>query len=296
MVFEFPELQGIMGRAYAQVVDGEPDAIALAIEEMYQPRGADDALPASPAGAALSVADKLDSIVGCCAVGLGPTGSADPYALRRQALGVLRIVVAHDMRVSLQALVDRALAQYPQADAPAVRAQVLQLLRGRFETILRDAGVRYDIVDAVLASPGWEHVARSHHTAQQLMQCLPHDAFRRACTVVERCHNITRDAAFEVSAVDATRFVDAREETVWSAWQRARTALQQAISGNDVHGAVTVLAGELHTALHCFFDDVRVNVDDAGLRTNRLRLLRTIRDVIVAEFADLSKIVFEHTP
>jgi len=203
--------------------------------------------------------------------------------------------VAHDMRLALHTLVERALQRCSAADAAAVRTQVMHLLRGRFETILKDAGIRYDIADAVLASAGWEQVARTQRAAQALMQCLPSDAFRRACTVVERCHNITRDAAFSPGAVDPAQFADAREQMVWDSWQRARAALQAAVAADDVAGAIDVLAGELYEALHTFFEQVRVNAEDAGLRTNRLRLVRAIRDAIIAEFADLSKVVFEQT-
>jgi glycyl-tRNA synthetase beta chain len=295
MVYEFPELQGVMGRIYARVVDGEPAEVAGAIEEMYQPRGADDALPASGAGALVSVADKLDTIVGCCAVGLGPTGSADPYAVRRQALGVVRILVAHDLRLSLGAAVGAALAQYPAADAAGVHAHVLQVLRGRFETVLKDAGVRYDISAAVLASPAWEAVTQTYHKAQALMTLLPAEEFRQACTVLERCENITRAAAFTPGAVDPAAFVDARETQVWQAWTRTRELLPAALQRDDVRGVVGLLAAEVAAPLHAYFEGVRVNVEDAVTRTNRLRMLRAIRDAIVAQFADLGAVVFDHT-
>jgi glycyl-tRNA synthetase beta chain len=294
MVYEFPELQGTMGRIYARVVDGVPAAVADAIEEMYQPRGADDALPASGVGALVSVADKLDTIVGCCAVGLGPTGSADPYAVRRQALGLLRILVAHDLRLTLRAAIDAALAQYPAASA-AVATPVLQILRGRFETVLKDAGVRYDVNAAVLATPAWDAVTQTFHKAQALMALLPSEELRQACTVLERCENITRAAAFEPGAVDPAAFTDALEHEVWQAWQRTGPALSAALLRDDVRGVMTLLAGALAAPLHAYFERVRVNVDDAATRLNRLRMLRAMRDAIVEQFADLGAIVFEQS-
>jgi glycyl-tRNA synthetase beta chain len=294
MVYEFPELQGTMGRIYARVVDGVPAAVADAIEEMYQPRGADDALPASGVGALVSVADKLDTIVGCCAVGLGPTGSADPYAVRRQALGLLRIVVAHDLRVTLRAAIDAALAQYPAAPA-TVAAHVLQILRGRFETVLKDTGVRYDVSAAVLATPAWDAVTQTYRKAQALMALLPSEELRQACTVLERCENITRAAEFEPGAVDPAAFTDALEHEVWQAWQRTGPALSAALLRDDVRGVMTLLAGALAAPLHAYFERVRVNVDDAATRLNRLRMLRAMRDAIVEQFADLGAIVFEQS-
>ena len=132
MVYEFPELQGTMGSVYARVVDNEPAEVADAISEMYQPRSADDALPASMPGALLSIADKVDTITGCCSIGFGPTGSADPYALLRQALGVLRTLVKHNLRTSLSSLVNAALANFSCDEPEKILDQVLLLMKGRF--------------------------------------------------------------------------------------------------------------------------------------------------------------------
>jgi len=292
MVFEFPELQGTMGRIYARAVDGEPEEVCAAIEEMYQPRGAEDALPATAAGAVLSVADKIDSIVGCCAVGLGPTGSADPYALRRQALGVLKIIAQQQWHLVMDDVVRTALMHYNVADRAQTCTQVRQLLQGRLETVLKDEGVRYDVSNAVLA-PGWNDVTGVVQTARALMALLATEEMRRACTVVERCHNITREAEATPEGVQPERFTEVRETELWGAWQVVRAQLAAARAAGDVRAAIAALAGEFHDCLHAFFDEVRVNDEDAEVRRNRLALVRAIRAGVCAELADLAQIVFE---
>ncbi|MCX7847725.1 MAG: glycine--tRNA ligase subunit beta [bacterium] len=292
MVFEFPELQGTMGRIYARVVDGEPEEVSAAIEEMYQPRGAEDALPSTVAGAVLSVADKIDTLVGCCAVGLGPTGSADPYALRRQALGLLRIIVAQGWHFSLADLISTALKGYHAPQPDSVAQQVQQLLHGRMETLLRDEGVRYDVINAVIA-PGWNDASRVVATARALMKLLPTPEFQRACTVVERCHNITRDAEETPEDVRPELFTHEQENILWTHWHTVHSELQRARAAGDIPAAVALLAGEFHNTLHTFFDQVLVMEEDARLRRNRLALVRAIRTGVCQELADLARIVFE---
>lgn len=292
MVFEFPELQGTMGRIYARVVDGEPEEVCAAIEEMYQPRWADDALPATVGGAILSVADKMDTIVGCCAVGLGPTGSADPYALRRQALGALKIMVARGWHLALDEVIKKTLAAYGVGDAAAVTQQVRQLFHGRLETLLKDEGVRYDVMNAVMV-PGWNDATRVVTTAKALMGLLETEAFRRACTVVERCHNITREAEETPEGVDVGAFCHEWEERLWRAWEGVREELAQAREAGDVRRGIEVLAGEFHDTLHEFFEQVLVMDKDERVRRNRLALVRAIRAGVAEQLADLAHIVFE---
>ena len=292
MVYEFPELQGVMGSIYARGVDNEPAAVAEAIQQMYQPRGADDALPQSPIGALLSIADKMDTISGCFAVGFGPTGSGDPYALRRQSLGVLRIFSQHDFRLSLSALSAKALEPFAAHAQPAVREQILQLFHGRLETVLKDLGIRYDVINAVLAS-GWDDVARTVDRARQLMTLLETEDFRRACTIIERCHNITRDQQIPAGAVDPAIFDHPLERALWTAWNGVAAEIAAADARNDAGAALACLSSRLYDALHAFFDQVRVMEDNAALRTNRLRMVRAIHDELAARIADLSRIVFE---
>jgi glycyl-tRNA synthetase beta chain len=294
MVFEFPELQGIMGRIYARMVDGEPEPVCVAIEEMYQPRTADDAPPASPAGALLSIADKMDSIACCCAAGLGPTGSADPYALRRQALGMLRTIAQHNFRFPMRALLDTALGQVKDANTAALSRQIIQILQGRLETVLKDLDVRYDIVNAVLG-PGWNDVAQTIDTAKKLTALLGAPEFRKACTVLERCHNITRDATLADTNVDTAAFAEPLESALWTAWQACQPEMAAAAARGDLHAAIRVLAGPFHDTLHEYFDRVMVNVEDDKLRTNRHKTLRAIRNAVAASVADLSCVVFEGT-
>jgi glycyl-tRNA synthetase beta chain len=293
MVYEFPELQGTMGSIYARVVDNEPESVTAAIREMYQPRTADDALPETIPGALLSIADKVDTITGCCSVGLGPTGSADPYALRRQALGALRIMVTHDLRFSLAGFIDSALNAFSCENPGTVRTQVLQLFQGRFETILKDSGIRYDIINAVMAS-GWDTAAVAWDKGRQLMAILDAEEFRKACTVVERCHNITRDVALKTTRVNTKLFTEPLESEIWEKWLTVREPFSQLAAENKYTDALNLLVAELYDVLHTYFDEVRVNVDDEKIRLNRHRMLRVIRDDVIENTADLSQVVFEN--
>src|SRR5690606_12693923 len=151
VVYEFPELQGTMGGRYARHF-GEEEEVATAIEEHYLPRHAGDRLPQSVVGALLSIADKIDTIVGCFGVGLLPTGSTDPYALRRQALGIIRIMLSHELSITLRELVDMALAEYAAIvpDHKATAAAVMEFFAGRLKNLLLEQGLRVDLVDAAL--------------------------------------------------------------------------------------------------------------------------------------------------
>ena len=153
MVFEFTELQGIMGREYARV-SGENEAICEAIFEHYLPRFAGDILPKTNAGIALSIADKLDSIAGFFAIGIQPTGSQDPYALRRQALGVLNILMDSKLDISLKELVELALNNYSNLEfnKEEVVNSIMEFFKERIKNLFRDLGIRYDVIDAVLSS------------------------------------------------------------------------------------------------------------------------------------------------
>lgn len=296
MVFEFPELQGTMGRIYSNLCDKENENVCAAIEEMYLPRSADDALPSSPAGALLSIADKLDTLCGCCAAGHAPTGSADPFALRRQTLGILRTVIHHTLSLPLRDCVEDACAPFAEImPIDTLSNIVLDIVHGRRETVLKDLGIPYDVISAVCAATT-DDITRIAARATTLTRMHDDDVTARACTVVERCARITRDCISERLPVNADLFVEEGEHSVYHAWQTAQDALRTAMTTDDMAAALTTLSGEFYENLERFFTDIRVNVDDTKLRQNRLALLYEIYRTIADQCADLSLLVFSsHT-
>lgn len=294
MVFEFPELQGTMGRIYAGKIDGEEETVCAAIEEMYFPRGADDPVPSTRAGAVVSIADKLDTLCGCCAVGFAPTGSADPYALRRQTLGILRTLIQHEIHVSLKELVQAACAQISSAANDSVCETVQSVIDGRMETVLKDIGVPYDVINAVCAADT-DDVTEIAQRAQQLTALHDTEEMSAACTVVERSFNITKDTEISEIEVNPSLFSEELEKEVWKIWETTIATVRECMSKGDTAGAIKVLGGEYAEKLHEYFEEVRVNVEEADVRKNRLAMLRGIYKTIAKEFADLSAIVFSST-
>jgi len=292
MVNEFPNLQGIMGKTYAAVVDDEPENVCTAIEEMYKPRSADDSLPKSKEGALVSIADRIDTLIGCCAVGLAPTGSADPYALRRQSLGMLKTIIGHNLHFSIKKLLEDAAAKLKVDNSDKAVNLVVQIIQGRFETLLKENNVRYDVINAVISS-GWDDVSSTTDKTAQLMEIVDLEEFKKACTIVERCHNITKNADLSDTEVDEQLFSEKPENELWAEWKIAKKDLEKSVEINDYKLAVKNITGEFYDKLNSFFDNVRVNADDNKIKINRLKLVRSIRDTIVDKLADLSKIVFD---
>ncbi len=291
MVYEFANLQGIMGNIYAKVVDGEPENVCNAIEEMYKPRSADDSLPKSIEGALVSIADRIDTLVGCCAVGLGPTGSADPYALRRQSLGMLKTIIEHNLHFSIKNLLEEAAGKFKLDDSKKIIDDVMQIIQGRFETLLKENGVRYDVINAVIDS-GWDDISTASNKAAQLMKIVDSEEFRKACTIVERCHNITKNAELSDTEVDENLFEEKLENELWAEWKNVMPEFISSVENNDYKSAVGNITGKFYDKLNVFFDDVRVNAENEKLKINRLKLVRSFRNLIVDKLADLSTIVF----
>jgi len=291
MVNEFANLQGIMGNIYANVVDGENENVCNAIEEMYKPRSADDSVPKSVEGALVSIADRIDTLVGCCAVGLGPTGSADPYALRRQSLGMLKTIIEHKLHFSIKNLLKEAAGKFKLDDSKKIVDDVVQIIQGRFETLLKENGVRYDVINAVIDS-GWDDISVTVDKAAQLMEIIDSDEFKKACTIVERCHNITKTAELPDTEVDENLFEEKLENELWAEWKIVKPEFVNSVEKNDYKSAVGNITGKFYDKLNTFFDDVRVNAENEKLKINRLKLVRSFRNLIVDKLADLSKIVF----
>ena len=280
MVTEFTELQGIMGREYA-ALDGEKLAVACAIDEQYMPRFAGDELPQSALGFALSVADKIDNIVGTFSRGKIPTGSQDPFALRRQALGLVLMLIENESDLLLSDLVDEACDLYALDEAARDKMQtdVADFIRLRLKNVLTERGVRYDVQEAVLADV--DLVANVPVCAAYVERLL---AVEDAASLVQsfvRVGNIARAA--EEGEIDPELFAAPEEGALLTAYEKADALFDE---GEDTLAAEQ----ELARAIDAFFDAVMVMDKDERVRANRLSLLKAI-DNYLLQTADYSKIV-----
>lgn len=286
LVSEFPELQGIMGREYARRA-GEPEAVATAIAEHYQPRGAGDTLPQSLAGALLALADKMDAIAGCFGVGLVPSGSQDPYGLRRQAIGIVRIVLERRLPIELVALIEAAVAGYgPKiASSPEVAAAVSDFLNGRLRTQLAEMGFRHGVIEAVLArGPGraWDALDRAKSLAEISGKAAEADLL----VAYQRVANLAARATYD--AVQPERLVQPAERALWEAYLAAHERVSALVARGAYAAALTELAG-LRPLVDRLFTEVMVMDEDLAIRANRLALLRRLADLF-GQVADLSKL------
>src|SRR5690606_24718031 len=286
MVFEFPELQGVMGRYYAGN-DGEDAEVANALFEQYLPRFAGDELPDTKTGRALAIADKLDTICGIFAIGQKPSGSKDPFALRRLALGLLRIVIEKEQDLDLVALIDAALEQLGRPDKD-VAQELLAFFYDRLKAYYLDQGVRPDVFEAVRSRRPVRPLDfdRRVKAVQALMQ---RDEATALAAANKRISNILRKAETEVDGAPVAALFDADAERALADALSDRSAtVQNAIEKGEYEPALAALAG-LRGVVDAFFDQVMVMADDAAVRDNRLKLLNTLRSLFnhTADFAEI---------
>jgi glycyl-tRNA synthetase beta chain len=287
MVGEFPELQGVMGEYYAHH-DGEAADVALAIREHYQPRFAGDALPASRVSLAVALGDKLETLAGLFGIGQVPTGDKDPYALRRHALGVLRMLIERDLPLALPELVDTAFAAFGPAHGQA-QAQVSEFLFDRLVGYLRDAGYTLQEIDAVVAlrPPRWGDIPRRLAAVRAFSQ-LPEAASLAAAN--KRIGNILKKATEPVPAsYRAELLLEPAEQQLAAALERVAPGVEALADRGEYEALLRSLA-PLKLPVDAFFDEVMVNVEDVALRGNRLALLARLHAAMnrVADLARLS--------
>ncbi len=279
MVVEMTSLQGVMGREYA-LKSGEPSIVAEAIFEHYLPRFAGDKLPATTVGAALGIADRLDSLAGLFAVGLTPTGSADPYGLRRAALGLVQILIGRAISFSITAGLREAASLLPvEADEMALTA-AQSFVIGRLEGLLRDEGFAYDVVQAVLAEQG-DDPYRAYLAAQALSAWVARETWPELLDNYARCVRITRDKP--TYKLETERFQTEAERALYEALLRAEASVRP--------GEVAPLLDALQALvplIQRFFDEVLVMAKDKAVRENRLALLQRIA-ALTAGTVDLSR-------
>jgi glycyl-tRNA synthetase beta chain len=292
MVGEFPELQGVMGRYYA-LNDGESVAVAHAIAQHYQPLGPNDACPSAPVSVCVALADKIDTLVGFWMIDEKPTGSKDPYALRRAALGVIRLIVENNLRLPLAEVFAAAQAEYAGLSTAPVAGDLLDFLGERLKVVLRDRGVRHDLITAVMARGGEDDLVRLLARVEALGSFLDSDdganllvAYRRAANIV-RIEEKKDKRAYE-GAVEAGSLQQPEEKTLFSHLSDAAKGAQIALGSEDFTAAMAAMA-RLRQPVDAFFDEVTVNAEDKVLRENRLQLLSAI-GATLAEVADFSKI------
>ena len=287
MVGEFPELQGIMGTYYARH-DGEPENIALAISEHYQPRFAGDALPSTQTGTVVALADKLETLVGIWGIGLAPTGDKDPFALRRHALGVLRMLIEQRLPLSLSHLLLQAAKQFQgnaQFTDPVHDAQIF--VYDRLRGLLRDRGHAQDAIEAVVSqSPDRLDDILDRLDAVKAFAALPEAISLAAAN--KRITNILKKNEAPHSEVQPALLVEPAEQRLYGAMVEARLAVDQAFAKGDFASTLKALAA-LRVDVDAFFNDVMVMAEDAALRANRLALLQALH-AMMNRVADISRL------
>jgi glycyl-tRNA synthetase beta chain len=314
VVGEFPELQGLMGKYYA-LAQGEDASVAATSEEHYKPQGPNDRVPTDPVSVVVALADKIDTLVGFWAIDEKPTGSKDPYALRRAALGVIRLLLENDLRINLSDVTDRAVGSYSMITHPQIRLVVFNwkhelestssgrtvyqssglasFFADRLKVQLREQGARHDLVDAVFALESQDDLLMVVRRVEALGKFLDTDDGKNLLAGTKRAANILRieekkDGKAYDGAPDATLYSLAEEKTLAKAIDQVKAEASAAVAKEDFATAMSAMA-KLRPAVDAFFDKVKVNDDDAKVRENRLKLLNEIRAATRA-VADFSKI------
>src|ERR1700742_2357518 len=318
VVGEFPELQGLMGKYYA-LAQGEDSSVAAACEDHYKPQGPADRVPTDPVSIAVALADKIDTLVGFWAIDEKPTGSKDPYALRRAALGVIRILISNYLRVHLAQVFAHAISGYVEQDNSHVRAGVetwatpddsvrgavksaydawtaggiRSFISDRLKVQLREQGARHDLVDAVFALGNQDDLLMVVRRVEALGKFLDSDDGKNLLAGTKRASNILaieekRDKRSFDGAPDAALYTLDEEKALAKAINQVKAEAGAAVAKEDFAAAMSAMA-KLRPAVDAFFDKVKVNDDDAKVRENRLKLLNEIRSATRA-VADFSKI------
>ncbi len=299
MVGEFPELQGMMGHYYA-IEEGANLAVASAVRDHYKPQGPTDMVPAAPVTLAVAIADKLDTLISFWAIDEKPTGSKDPFALRRAALGIIRLVLDNGLRLRLLSLMEwyrkRLLPSLPRgASGNFDAANLLDFFADRLKVHLRSEGARHDLIDAVFALGGQDDLTIMVKRVEALARFLDSEDGQNLLAGVRRASNILRieekkDGRRHDGVPDKNLLVQGEEKALASAIDRAEAQAKVAIANEDFEAAMRAIA-KLRAPVDAFFDKVTVNADDPSFRENRLRLLNRIRSatLAVADFARIER-------
>ncbi len=291
VVVEFPKLQGIMGRVYAGI-GGEDGEVAAAVEEHYRPTYSGGPLPETLTGAVVGIADKMDTICGCFSVGLIPTGASDPYALRRQAIGIVQIMLRRDFTVPLRALIEKSLAPFPAAEPEKLArtaGDVYTFFQNRMVGMLAEEGYAKDTIAAVTAV-SVDNIPDVWNRVRALENLKAAPDFERLAVGFKRVVNIIRKSGQEGAAVvDEGRFEHESERRLWEAYRMVRDRVAADLEKGNFDQALMDIAS-LREPVDAFFDDVMVMAEDPALRENRLALLRHVASLFddVADFSKMS--------
>lgn len=290
MVKEFDELQGIMGREYA-LVQGEDAKVANAIEEHYMPRNAGDAMPASIIGSVLSIADRIDTISGCFSIGIQPTGSQDPYALRRQAISIINIILDQELHINLKSLIENAIKLFYnkgiiKAEVSNVIDDINEFFKQRLRNVLLDRRYDYDVIDAVLKT-GLIDIQDALLRIKELSDWKSQQDFLSIAGSFNRVSNLAAKA--DSLEINGELLAEKAEKELYESYTEVSKLFRDAVEKRDYYNALKSLM-LLKAPIDNFFDNTMVMVDDKCIRRNRLALLKNIESMMM-RFADLSVIV-----
>jgi len=292
MVKEFDELQGIMGREYA-LLQGEKAEVADAIEEHYMPRNAGDSTPETLNGAVLSIADKIDTICGCFAIGIQPTGSQDPYALRRQAIGITSIVLDKKLHLGLNELCNAALEAFEakgilKGDKESIKKSIIEFFRQRFKNVMIDRAFEYDVIDAVI-NAGFDDMLDALMKIEQLSRWKDREEFKSILASFNRVSNLAVKA--KSTDINAELFTEKPEIDLLNAYERIKEEYAESVRNRNYDNALKLLM-TLKKPVDDFFDGIMVMVEDEDIKNNRLGLLANIA-AMMNQVADLGAIVLK---
>jgi len=288
MVGEFPKLQGIVGREYARL-SGEKPEVAEAIYEHYLPGFAGDRLPSSPVGDIVSMADRLDTIVGCFGVGLVPTGTADPFGLRRHALGIIRIILEKEYPLSLVGLIEESgilLKEKMDRSFSEVRQEVLDFFRVRYQNFLLDKGYPFDVIEAAI-STSFDELLDVQHRIDALREAKEWQDFQSIVIGFKRAMNILKGASYK-KEINTSLLVESSEKNLYQSFFKAKERINSHLNKRD-YPSVLLEMTQMKKPIDDFFDQVMVMVEDEGIRNNRLALLYGIGQIFL-RVADFSKL------
>lgn len=284
MVGEFPTLQGIIGREYA-LIDGEPEPVAVAIQEHYKPVRAGGELPEGIVGAVVGMADRLDTLAGCFAIGEKPTGATDPFGLRRQALGLLHIILGHGLKISLRETIDKALDGYDNLQIKSDAAgQLVEFIRLRFENDMVASGMKPEIVQAATAI-GFDDAVDCRARIDALKNISGREQFGVLAGSYKRIRNIIKDNA--ATFVDETLLTEGAEKQLYQTFVGVRQEIEPLLQQRMYDEALESML-QMKEPVDLFFDEVMVMSDDQALRQNRLNLLTALGEIVL-RIGDISR-------
>ncbi|WP_078552788.1 glycine--tRNA ligase subunit beta [Bacillus alkalicellulosilyticus] len=293
MVYEFPELQGRMGEEYA-IKAGENPVVAQAINEHYMPRFSGDASPTTLVGTVVSIADKIDTIVGCFSIGLLPTGSQDPYALRRQAAGIIQMIVDHNVMVELEDFISLAMKtaekkQLVKRSKTDVVSDMLDFFKLRIKNTLQEKGIRYDVIDAVLAGD-IGRVPILIQKAEVLNKHIEQSDFKEVVDALNRVTNISAKASDNHPIITEALFEKAEEQQLYTTYKKTKIEVEEALENGQVEKAFNALV-LAKPVINQYFDNIMVMADDQAIKDNRLNQMKLFANTIQT-FAHFNTLVF----